>query len=305
MSRLPAALPSPGAVADLMRLPAVLTAPGDVLLGAASAGEREGRAVALAAGSSCLLYLAGMALNDYADREVDAAERPGRPIPSGRVDPGFALALASALTAASVALAAGAGGRRLAMALPLSATVWTYDLLAKDTRAGPAAMAAARSLDVLLGAGAGRLRRALPEAAVVGAHTLMLSLISRREIAGTTGGLARAALAGTGAVTGAAAALARGRLSAGGPELPRRRRGRATAAAGLLLAYATALGHAELEAMRDPNPARVQQVVGRGVLGLMPLEAGMLASAGRLRGAAALAGGWVVALRLARRRMVT
>ena len=36
--------------------------------------------------------MAGMALNDYADREIDAVERPGRPIPSGRVTPEFALA---------------------------------------------------------------------------------------------------------------------------------------------------------------------------------------------------------------------
>lgn len=32
-----------------------------------------------------LLYVGGMILNDYIDREIDAKERPGRPIPSGRV----------------------------------------------------------------------------------------------------------------------------------------------------------------------------------------------------------------------------
>ncbi|MEM6507736.1 MAG: UbiA family prenyltransferase [Planctomycetota bacterium] len=34
-----------------------------------------------------LLYCGGMVLNDYWDREIDAKERPGRPIPSGRVSP--------------------------------------------------------------------------------------------------------------------------------------------------------------------------------------------------------------------------
>lgn len=32
-----------------------------------------------------LLYVGGMILNDYLDRSVDAEERPGRPIPSGRI----------------------------------------------------------------------------------------------------------------------------------------------------------------------------------------------------------------------------
>jgi 4-hydroxybenzoate polyprenyltransferase len=46
-----------------------------VLLGAAaraSCATCRGRGLAP---SSCCLYLAGMALNDYADREVDAVER--------------------------------------------------------------------------------------------------------------------------------------------------------------------------------------------------------------------------------------
>ena len=79
----------------------MLSVPGDVLVGAAASGQvgNVGRTAGLVAASSCL-YLAGMALNDYADREVDAVERPGRPIPSGRVSPAFALGLAGALTVA-------------------------------------------------------------------------------------------------------------------------------------------------------------------------------------------------------------
>jgi 4-hydroxybenzoate polyprenyltransferase len=119
-------VPSAAAVASLLRLPAVLSAPGDPLLGAAASGA--GRSAARTAGlvgCSCCLYLAGMALNDYADREVDAVERPGRPIPSGQVSPRFALGLGAALSAAGLGLAAAAGGRRaLRVAVPLTATVW-------------------------------------------------------------------------------------------------------------------------------------------------------------------------------------
>ena len=104
------ALPAPRVVAELVRAPAALTVPGDCLAGAAAAGWPSGsRTPALAASSVCL-YWAGMALNDYADRALDAAERLERPIPSGRVRPGFALGLATALTAAGTAIAGAAAG---------------------------------------------------------------------------------------------------------------------------------------------------------------------------------------------------
>ncbi|MCZ7436031.1 UbiA family prenyltransferase [Micromonospora sp. WMMC241] len=139
-------------LAELVRAPAALSVPGDVLAGAAAAGTLGRRTPALAA-ASVLLYWAGMAANDWADRRLDATERPERPIPSGRVRPAVALGLAGGLTAAGLAVATAAGGRPAsAVAVGLAATIWGYDLSAKDTAAGPAAMAACRGLDVLLGA---------------------------------------------------------------------------------------------------------------------------------------------------------
>ncbi|GAA5012216.1 hypothetical protein GCM10023335_34040 [Streptomyces siamensis] len=128
--------------------------PGDALAGAAAIGARPNSRTLLAIGSSVCLYEAGMALNDWADRAEDAVERPHRPLPSGRVRPAAALAAAGVLTAAGLALASRAGRPSLAVAAPLAATVWAYDLFLKRTPAGPAAMAAARGLDVLLGASA-------------------------------------------------------------------------------------------------------------------------------------------------------
>lgn len=296
-------LPAAGDVAALVRLPAVLTVPGDGWLGAAAGGVPMGRRSVVLAGASACLYLSGMALNDWADREVDARERPGRPIPSGRVTPGFALTLAAGLSAGGLALAALAGGKRaLAVAVPLAGAVWSYDLAVKGTPAGPLGMAACRSLDVLLGASAGAtsLRRALPAAAVVGAHTAVVTTVSRREAQGAGPALAGAALAATTAVTGAAAALARGRLRPG-----RIRPLRRAAAGGLLGLYAGSIARAGGRAVAEPSPARLQQLVGTGVLALMPLEAGLLAAAGPVPAAAAVAGAWPLARHLARRRSVT
>jgi 4-hydroxybenzoate polyprenyltransferase len=153
----------PKALAELVRAPAALTVPGDGLAGAAAGFPLGGRTAALTASSVCL-YWAGMALNDYVDRDVDAVERPARPIPSGRVSPRAALGTATALTAAGLAIAGAAGGTRaLGVAVPLTCAVWAYDLGLKGTAAGPPVMAAARGLDIVLGAGVGGVgARCLP-----------------------------------------------------------------------------------------------------------------------------------------------
>jgi 4-hydroxybenzoate polyprenyltransferase len=194
--------------AELLRLPALFTVPGDALAGAAAGGGRPGARTLGAVAASLCLYSAGMVLNDWADREEDARERPGRPLPSGRVRPGAALAAAGGLTAAGIGCAALAGRRAVVVAGPLAATVWAYDLYLKHTPLGPVAMGAARGLDLLMGAAStGPLRGALPSALAVGAHTCAVTVVSRHETRGGAVLPAVSALAVTAAVT---AALARG-----------------------------------------------------------------------------------------------
>ncbi|MFF3818565.1 SCO3242 family prenyltransferase [Streptomyces bluensis] len=226
--------------AELLRLPALFTVPGDALAGAAAAGAaRPNSRTLLAIGSSLCLYEAGMALNDWADRAEDAVERPHRPLPSGRVRPASALAAAGALTAAGLALAARAGRPALTVAVPLAATVWSYDLTLKRTPAGPLAMAAARTLDLLLGAAATTgttraARAALPSALALGAHTFAVTTVSRRE---TQGGSSLAPLAGL-ATTG-------------------------------VLAWRLTRGHTTGRRTAGPSPSTDAAVLGRG-LGLRP-----------------------------------
>ncbi|MFC9841798.1 SCO3242 family prenyltransferase [Streptomyces sp. NPDC060223] len=206
--------------AELLRLPALFTVPGDALTGAAAVGARPNSRTLLAIGSSVCLYEAGMALNDWADRAEDAVDRPHRPLPSGRIHPAAALAAAGALTAAGLALAARAGGRSLAVAVPLAATIWAYDLALKQTPAGPVAMATARGLDVLLGATTTdpatqataslpgphthrrtAVRQALPSALTLATHTLAVTVVSRGETQGGSSVAPLAALATTGALS--------------------------------------------------------------------------------------------------------
>lgn len=225
--------------AELLRVSALFSVPGGALAGAAAVGRRPGRGTALAMGASLCLYEAGMALNDWADRDEDAVDRPHRPIPSGRISPAAALGAAGVLTAAGLALAARAGRPALTVATGLAATVWAYDLHLKHTKAGPAAMAAARSLDLLLGAtatatapspvtgpgapgGGGRPDNvagaaapagarggptaplsALAAALVLGAHTYGVTAVSRHEARGGSTGTPLAVLATTTALAAA------------------------------------------------------------------------------------------------------
>lgn len=58
-----------------------------------------------AVGATVLAVAAGNAINDYYDREVDAINRPDRPIPSGRVSPRDALGFSIGCFALAVAVA--------------------------------------------------------------------------------------------------------------------------------------------------------------------------------------------------------
>ncbi|MEW2142727.1 SCO3242 family prenyltransferase [Micromonospora vinacea] len=282
-------------LAELVRAPAALSVPGDVIAGAAAAGALSPRTPALA-GASVLLYWAGMAANDWADRRLDAEERPERPIPSGRVTPAAAVGLAAGLTAAGVGLAAAVGGRRaVALAVPLAATIWGYDLLAKNTAAGPAVMAACRGLDVLLGASGGRMTRALPAAATVAAHTWTVTALSRREVTGADATLPMRTLAGTALVAASAAVAVPGARRAalqtahqtaavdqGGVRAGRSRSATIAAVLPAVLAgwYAARYGAAQAEVVRDPSAGRVRAAVGAGITGLPALQGALTARGG-------------------------
>jgi hypothetical protein len=291
--------PDVGSLVRLVRLPSVVTVPGDVLLGSAWShdGKTPARAPCALATSSSLAYLAGMALNDWADREQDARERPGRPIPAGQVEARDALALAIALSTGAIVLSARAGGiRALSVSVPLMATIWVYDLKAKRTAAGPWVMALARSLDVMVGAGDPALDAA-PAAGIIGAHALLITFVSRREAQGATAGLAIGALAGVVAMTVAGAGLiVRGRSRPAGMTYP------SLACLGL---YAWTMTRAGVSALRSGDAVSAQRFVGTGVFANMPLQAALLARRGRLSVAASILAAWPAVRRAARQVAVS
>ncbi|MGY1579357.1 SCO3242 family prenyltransferase [Streptomyces sp. MN13] len=313
----PSPSPSPSrprAWAELLRLPALFTVPGDALAGAVATGVRPGPRTLLAIGSSLCLYEAGMALNDWADRAEDARDRPHRPLPSGRVRPAAALAAACALTGAGLALAARAGRPALAVAAPLATTVWAYDLVLKRTPAGPAAMAAARGLDLLLGAAAtgGGTRSALPSAALLGTHTLAVTTVSRRETQGGSPLVPLAALTTSAVLTRlitSSRQTVSGRPTAsvqpGGTRQPGATGPAAVLRTALGAAYAATVARPYLHAALNPSPPLTQRAVGGGIRATIPLQAALAARSGARVTALAVAALAPIGRKYARKVSVT
>lgn len=309
---------------DLVRAPASLTVLGDAVVGALSArgsgGDSPLRGGALAASSVCL-YSAGMALNDWADADLDALERPERPIPSGRITRPRALAVGAGLTALGIGSAFAAGRASGLVSLALAGALWAYDLVFKPTAAGPVVMAVCRGLDVMMGAAGPGWRGALLPAGAVAVHTVAVTAVSRGEVDGSTrvtGGAAVAAsvavaasglLGGAGAAGrpgGARAAAAPGRARAaaalGGPRAAAALGGaRAAAALGgarylaaVLPGYLAVAGEASASNSRDATRAGIRAVV--------PLQSALAARAGSPVATLALLGVEVAGRLLGRRR---
>lgn len=136
----------------ISNLPTVWT---NVLAGVALAGGPlwEERVLFLMVAMS-LFYCAGMYLNDAFDREIDAFERPERPIPSGAVSAravfvaGFGMMLAGLvlLTWIGHTTGEGANWRALAAGLALCTCIVIYDYHHKTNPLSPFVMGLCRML---------------------------------------------------------------------------------------------------------------------------------------------------------------
>ncbi|MCM3502194.1 UbiA family prenyltransferase [Microbacterium sp. P26] len=262
---------------DLVRAPASLTVLGDALVGALSARGTGGdgclRLGALAAASACL-YSAGMALNDWADADIDALERPERPIPSGRISRDRALAVGVGLTALGVGAAFAAGRRSGLVSIALAGALWAYDATFKPTAAGPVVMALCRGLDVMMGAAGPGWHSALVPAGAVAAHTVAVTAISRGEVDGSTATTGRIAVA-TSVAVAASALLGRSNRSAavlGGAR------------------YLTAVLPGQLVVARHPGAAQARDATRAGIRAVVPLQSALAARAGSPLATAALLG---------------
>ena len=138
---------------QLIRLPNVFTAVADVLMGFmfVQLGIQPVLRLIPLLIATCCLYSAGMVLNDVFDFAVDSKERPGRPLPSGRISVGLARYVGLGLLGVGVLSAFLAGTQSGIVAVLLATAVYLYDGVAKQTPIAPVVMGSCRFLNVLLG----------------------------------------------------------------------------------------------------------------------------------------------------------
>ncbi|HKP96574.1 MAG TPA: UbiA family prenyltransferase [Fibrobacteria bacterium] len=142
----------PKAFLALVRIPTVFSSMSNAYAGYFIGGGRAlTPALAGGAAAAALFIMAGMALNDVADKDVDARERPTRPIPSGAVPPGQAWGLSLAMMALGLALLFLANPVSSAVGAALCLCIFAYNFLLKGTALGPAAMGLCRALNLLTG----------------------------------------------------------------------------------------------------------------------------------------------------------
>lgn len=271
---------------ELVRLPAVFTAPADVLAGAALAAAAGSsvapRAVAMLVAASAAVYCAGMAANDVFDLAIDRRERPARPIPSGRVSLRAAWSLVLALQGAGLALAALVGPSAvIAVAVTIAAT-YLYNGVLKKGRLGPLGMGLCRYANAAVGLTAGGAWPAAGWAFVVPLGTLAyvtaLTTISRHEVAGATRrdvAPRAAALVALAAASGLWPAM--GLLPVGWAAL-------------LAVVPVIWLVRPVRRAVADPRPATIRGLVMAGIFGIALVNGVVAAAAGGFAAAAIAVG---------------
>ncbi len=289
---------------QLVRLPNVFTAAADSLAGwllVTGTFAAPARWLPLL-GASMAIYAAGIVLNDVFDFEIDLRERPGRPLPSGRIARRVAAWLGGALMVLGLVLAALSGSwSSFGVAAALVACVLGYDAGLKRTVLGPQVMGACRGLNVLLGmsqvaAFGGPTAWLVPIAMTV--FVAGVTWISRSETeTGQTGGVVAGMILENLAILGLlAAALQASRFPNAGTVRP------LIPLEGLLvlLVVAWVVNGASVAALREPVPARLQRAVKTGVLSLVWLNVGIVASVRGLPAALAVAALWLPAYLLGR-----
>lgn len=274
----------------LLRLPNHATAVADVLAGWLLIARPEvvsqpPLAFWLAAGASLLLYAAGMVLNDVFDREIDAVERPERPLPSGAIAPKAASLVGHFLlaggVAAGISVSVVKGGFDAAIvAVALAAAVYLYDVRAKSTAAGPFVMGTCRSLNWLLGmtAAGGPLIPAdwLPPVGM-GLYVVGITLFARYEATRSSRGWLGMSTAVMAVGLAVAGSFVFGIMGQGGsPWLARAGLDNWLLLWGVLSA---SVAYRAVLAIVTPVPGLVQRAVGNAIMTIITLDAALVLAA--------------------------
>jgi 4-hydroxybenzoate polyprenyltransferase len=273
---------------ELVRLPNVFTAPADVAMGLAAAGAGWEPKYALLFAASMCAYAGGMALNDARDAELDAVERPNRPIPSGRISRTAAHLISALLLLGALACAWAVGLRALIAAAALVSMIVLYDVYAKRTALGPVIMGLCRFFDAALGISVGFVGlHALGPAVLLFSWVFVITGVSRFEVTRAPERVVREAAVSFAFLLALSVFVLIQRGGADG--LP------------FLALLAWWMAGPVRAAMSEPSPPRIIRVIKHSVLGIILLDAAMAGGAWGLVAGAAVAALFAPAYLLGRR----
>lgn len=251
---------------QLMRPPNLITAAADILAGYAVAGLPDPRALPWLLAAAVGLYGGGVVFNDFFDAELDAVERPERPIPSGRVPIDRAALLGSVLLLAGVAAAFQANPVSGLIALAIALFALLYDIWGKERPIfGATGMGLCRGLNFLLGVSAAPfvLGQEGFLALIAFFYITAVTVLSKGEVHGGRPG--------------------RGRLSLGLlflgmiPLIPGRSLPEMAALSPFLILFVVRVVPPFWRAARTPSAHQVRAAVKAGVLSLIVLDAAIAA----------------------------
>jgi 4-hydroxybenzoate polyprenyltransferase len=172
-----------GALLRLARISNLPTIWSNVLAASVLAGGMPSSSLVLVLVAMSAFYAGGMFLNDVYDREIDARERPERPLPSGAVTPGTVWMIGSALLALGVALLGMFGTASAFAGLALAAGIVVYDAWHKGNALSPLIMGLCRALvyvGTALAAGTALSLSILAAALALLAYVIALTELAKR-----------------------------------------------------------------------------------------------------------------------------
>jgi 4-hydroxybenzoate polyprenyltransferase len=147
MSATAARMPSLSTLLRLGRISNLPTIWTNVLAGSVIAGGGlHPEQIALIMIAMTAFYVGGMYLNDFFDREIDARDRPGRPIHAGEIRAGTVSSIGFGLLATGIALMIPFGLAATIWGALLAAVIVLYDVWHKGNALSPLVMGICRAL---------------------------------------------------------------------------------------------------------------------------------------------------------------
>lgn len=220
------------------------------------------------------LYAGGVVLNDVFDAELDATERPERPIPSGRIERKQAALFGGVLLLAGISAAAFVGSMSLIVALIVAACAVLYDWAGKHHAVlGPINMGLCRGGNLLLGMSAvpAMVAELWFLAAIPVAYIGAVTAISSGEVEGGT------------RITGILSILLVGAVTAALVLLGVRIDYRLWHASAFIILFVLLVYPPFVSAFIQPSATRLRKAVKTGVLSLIVVDAALAGGFGGWR----------------------